>query len=253
MTPRPEFGDDVLTAYLDDEASDRDRAEIDAARRLDPTLDDRLRRLEIDRAAIGAAFDGLLNAAPAAPDLPSIPKRGFVADLVDRRAVAAALIGGILTAGGLFGASRFLAPPSGNWQDQAVAYHALYVTQTLTDVQTSPVDTEVQLRRVSDALGKEIPASSITGLAGLSFKRAQVLGFEGRPLIQIAFLADQGAPVALCIYPSGQSGVDMGVSGDWAMAMATVEWARAGFQYLLVGGRDQEHLRRVAQELSATL
>ncbi len=77
------------------------------------------------------------------------------------------------------------------WRDVVANYQSLYVTETLAQVDQQRAD----LKRLSGALGIDLTA--LPEVEGLSFKRAQQLGFNGRPLAQLTFLTAEGGPVAL--------------------------------------------------------
>ena len=76
-------------------------------------------------------------------------------------------------------------------------------------------------------------------------KRAQVLGFRGKPLVQIAYLRNDGTPVALCIIPAGPDA--KGVSMGAAEGLDVARWNTPGYGFLLIGGQDGEPLAREAE------
>ena len=49
-------------------------------------------------------------------------------------------------------------------------------------------DLQAELDRVAAAIGKAMTVDDLTLFSGVDYRRAQILSFEGRPLIQLAFL-----------------------------------------------------------------
>jgi len=244
MTDRRTFTDEELTAYLDGEATPEDVAAIVAALDSDPAVEAQLRALEIPKAGIASAFAESLRDAPPAPDLaPPVGhsrKAGFL---------LAASFCVCLVFSGVIGAAiqRNVEP---DWMEMAAAYQALYVEETVATASPTADETTAQLARVSDALGKDLAA--VATVTRASFKRAQILGHAGKPLIQIAFLSKAGAPIALCIYEndSGRSS-EATISRMHALASAT--WEREGYQYLLIGGEDEALIGKMADDFRALL
>ena len=109
-------------------------------------------------------------------------------------------------------------------------------------VSLTEAERAAQLAEVSAALGLDL--TSVPDAEGLTLKRAQVLGFNGKPLVQLAYQRADGTPVALCIIPAGPDGkaVSMGV----AQGMELARWNTPGFGFLLIGGQDQQPLRNEA-------
>ena len=251
MSDRSAFSDEELTAYLDGAADPALRADIERALGGDPGLRERLEALSVDVDAIRGAFDDLLNAAPPVPDSladgasvqAARPRVGWAASLA--AAVALLLLGGL--------AGSFISREDPQtWRAYAAAYHALYVEETLSHVATSAASAEADLARVSATLGKTLELADVSGVAGFDFKRAQVLGYEGRPLIQLAFLTEAGDPIALCIFGAGDKQTADLVTARME-GMSAASWAQEGFEYLLVGGRDDAAIRRAAQAFQTAL
>jgi anti-sigma factor RsiW len=239
-----QFTDEDLTAFLDAEADADLSAAIGARRETDAALAARLEALDIPLVQIAGAYDAMLANAPAMPafvnDTKSVPRRfgwgwgagTFAGGLAAGLAVAAFLGLGAPT------------PAKPGWVAYVASYQALYTTQTLTlSAPPSHDETQAQLAAVSAALGLDITALPMA--QGLTFKRAQVLGFNGKPLIQIAFLRDDGTPVALCIIPAGPD--TEGMELDTAQGLDLARWNAPGFGYLLIGGDDAAPLAAEAE------
>jgi anti-sigma factor RsiW len=244
------FTDEDLTAYLDGEAEPGRARVIDEALAKDKALQSRLDRLSIPVVDIKAAFDKLALTAPGYPMSleAAVPqKRGF-AELM--RPIAATAVLCLVT--GWFAAELYDREKSEGWHKSVAVYHALYVTGTLADVNQSPAAAADELTRVSNTLGRPIALDALMASKNLDYKRAQVLGFEGRPLIQLAFLSKAGAPVALCIIRNNKSGDSKTKFGSM-LGMATASWSKGAYDYLLVGGNDAAMISEAAALFSTRL
>ena len=242
------ISDEDLVAYLDGELEPAQQQGIEAQLATDPDLRARMDALSIDTAELRAAFDTLL---PRAPDAPEI-KATAVNSQTHRRvwpSVIAACVAGALAAGTI---GMFIPEKQSDWRDYVAAYQALYVGQTLSQITPDEDQQLKELIYVGEALGKNIPLETLAGTEGLNYMRAQVLGFEGRPLAQFAFLSETGAPVALCIIRIGAS-----TNNDIALTkmegMSTAHWSRDGFGYMLIGGTDDESVKLSAEKFAAVI
>ncbi|WP_415401353.1 anti-sigma factor family protein [Tateyamaria sp. SN3-11] len=245
MTEMRPFTDEDLTAFLDGEADDALRAEIEAALETDAALGERVASLDIPLVPIAVAYDALLATAPPMPDLPEVA----VAPPPATRfgwgwgigTFGTGLAAGLAVA--LFTGFGTPEPAPRGWISFVASYQALYTTATLSIDNPSPAEATMQLAAVSDAL--DLDLSALPQAQGLTFKRAQVLGFRGKPLVQIAFLRDDGTPVALCIIPSGpdEKPLDMGE----AEGLDIARWNTPGYGFLLIGGTDADPLAQEAE------
>ncbi|WP_299151723.1 hypothetical protein [uncultured Tateyamaria sp.] len=244
MTDRTHFSDEDLTAYLDGEAEDVLHAAIDAALETDEALGERLAELDIPMGAITDAYARLLNTVPEPPvfetPVANAPKSRFgwgwgVSTF--GTGIAAGFAVAMFTG---FGTPE---PAQRGWVSFVASYQALYTTATLNVADPSAEEATLQLATVSDALGLDLTA--IPQTEGLTFKRAQVLGFKGKPLIQIAYLRDDGTPVALCILPAGPDSQPINMAQAEGLDIA--RWNTPGFGFLLIGGTDTAPLAEEAE------
>ncbi|MEL6450425.1 MAG: hypothetical protein AAFQ19_04140 [Pseudomonadota bacterium] len=246
MMDRRPFRDEELTAYLDGEAEDALRAEIDAALETDAALAAQLAALDIPMPALTGAYAALLAEAPPMPALPNAPTP---APVPTRRwgwtwgfgTFATGLAAGAAVA--VYTGLGVPAPEPKGWAAFVASYQSLYTAQTLANDMPDAAERAAQLATVSDALGFDL--TDLPEAEGLSFRRAQVLGFRGKPLIQIAYLRADGTPVALCIIPAGpdEKPVRMGA----AEGMDIARWNAPGFGFLLIGGDDAAPLAQEAE------
>ena len=237
------FSDEELVAYLDGEADFAPIDEIAAALKTDIALAKRLEGLRVDTRAIAQSFEGMASSDRPMPNLPARPavkmRYGMVA--------AAAMIALALGFGAGFSTSSMNAP---GWRDYVAAYQALYINATLAHVKVDQSRQQDELNRVSAAIGKAIKVDALNVSPEVHYKRAQILGFKGQALVQLAFLTSTGDPVALCIIRSDQSTPEPIVS-EMMEGMSSAYWTKGNYEYLLIGGTDQSMVTRLAEKFSS--
>jgi len=248
MSERVSFSDEELTAYLDGEASDDLRGRIAAACVTDPQLTARLTRLTAGQRELVAAFDRLLQSAPAAPAIPAPVATGA------RRRVfggaAAGLVAGVALAVSVSAWMPGRDAMLSDWRQVVAAYQFLYIPQTLAGVTQDADQSARQLQHLSQVIGRDL--TTVPDAApGLAFKRGQQLGYRGRPLVQLAFVTHGGEPVALCILPLAER--DAAPKQAVLAGLDAVYWTEGGFGYLLIGREDPARLNAAAADFRARL
>lgn len=161
----------------------------------------------------------------------------------------AAGIAAVVMAGAFFFAGQDQTPV--RWQEQVAIYQALYVTETLAVVEPSPAEIDAQLKRSATALGRPLQIEAVGQLDGLSLLRSQILGFEGKPLIQMAYLSEEGVPVALCIVHLGEE--TEGIVPEALAGLQSVHWSDGTYSYMIVGDIAQDRLMTMARDVSGLL
>jgi len=250
MSAARTFSDEDLTAFLDGEADDTLEADISAALETDEVLAERMAGLEVPMAAIAGAFDELLANAPPMPALaPATPEPANTNARLSwawglgtfGTGIAAGLAVAFFTG---FGTPE---PAPRGWVSFVASYQSLYTTATLEAVNPTPQDAALQLAAVSEGIGIDLAA--LPQAEGLTFKRAQLLNFNGKPLVQISYLRDDGTPVALCIIPAGPDAQDLNMGA--AEGLDVARWNTPGYGFLLIGGQEGEPLEREAETFQA--
>jgi len=243
------FSDDELTAWLDGETEHAPVREIEEALTHDVALQARVNALTLDIDAMKGAFDSLLTQAPPPPalsvEIPSPEKTSYFSGW---RSAAAAVA--LVVAGGL----GYMAgdKQDTSWRGYVAAYQALYINETLATLDRPDEIKANELARISNAIAKPIDLPALQAVKRLDYKRAQVLGFEGRPLIQLAFLTDTGDPVALCIIRTEDAKSMSTIMGDME-GLTSAKWADKNFEYLLIGSRDKALIKEAAEKFSSTI
>lgn len=260
MSEMRQFSDEELTAYLDGEAELALARDIDAASAARPELKQRLSELDVDREAIAHTFRRLLEAAPEMAELPELEHAGDT--MAAHRPTGRARFGVVsaiaacvaLLVVGAAGGHLMTDSRGTGWRDYVAAYQALYVGGTLSHLTPVAEQQLEELSLVGKALGKRFELASLQEVEQLDYKRAQTLGFEGRPLVQLAFMSKVGAPVALCIIRSAQSTeVRSDIRLETIEGMQAAHWGGDGFEYLLIGGTDAELISSAAAYFSNAL
>jgi len=242
------FSDEELTAFLDGEADAALEAEISDALETDEALADRMGSLTVPMDAIVGAFDELLGSAPPMPDIaPPVPAPANTNARLSWTwglgTFGTGLAAGLAVAFFVGLGTPTPEPAQRGWVSFVASYQTLYTTATLANVNPSPQETALQLASVSEAIG--IDLAGLPQAEGLTFKRAQLLGFNGKPLVQISYLRDDGTPVALCIIPAGPDAKDLNMGAAEGLDIA--RWNTPGYGFLLIGGEDAAPLEREAE------
>ncbi len=248
MNKQINFSDEELTAYLDGQFGYTRQAEIESAIKNDRDLQEQIDALSIDKDDIKNAFDGLLSLAPEQEIPEPRSNNVFQASWALSPAIAAAVALVFFSFGWVVKPSETVNSISG-WKSYAAAYQALYINSTLAHIDSDEEELNKELARVSAALGKDLELDKLQSFDRLDYKRSQILGFNGQPLIQLAFLNTMDAPVALCIMRSKED-VEKAIELAEIEGMSSAAWEKDGFRYLLIGGKDSILIEEAANALS---
>jgi hypothetical protein len=128
-----------------------------------------------------------------------------------------------------------------------VSYQRLYVPETLAGLVTPNAESLDLLDRFGRDHGLRL--HRVPDLQPATFKRAQILGFNGQPLLQMTFSDAGGQPVALCVTMTGEA--DSPPSWQAAEELEVVTWTMGGNRFVLVGTTSRDVLNVVLQEFTA--
>ena len=249
------FSDKTLSQYLGGTLPQAEAARIEhAVAAGDEQLETRLRSLDPAAQSVSAAFAALAPSAQAMEQAKQFVDHSAAPHVPSARFPAGRLVAGIalgagltLLAGGLwpdFGPGA--AQDGSDWRRDVAQYQALYVPETLAQIDQG-MSTDVQ--PLSQTIGLDLSPAATT--PELAFKRGQILGFEGAPLIQLAYTNQSGAPVALCIIRNASAPQDLTMSEMEGLQAAS--WSDGTHAYLLIGGTDADLIARTATDFKARL
>ncbi len=246
--------DAELVGLIDNELDE------DAKRRVLERLaeDDVLRRryeaLRDVGPSIDAAFTTLLENAPLSRLRAAIPPeivpraayRPFAG--VALRGLAAGFVIGILTAGAAAWVALSLAPheEKEDWRAAVVEYMELYTNETFAFDDVDPSIKEKKLNAFGRDVGTTLTPENLA-IPGLRFKTAQILAYDGSPLVEIAYVDGQGAPVLFCIIANG--GADAPTQLERRDDFSLASWSEAGRSYLVIGRLSGQQVAELARAL----
>ncbi|MBO9472783.1 hypothetical protein J7413_04465 [Shimia sp. R10_1] len=241
------FSDEELVAYLDGETELVPMAQIEAAVQEDPALAKRLEALRFDVTALQESFELL---QPSRDVLGALPVRGRAPA---KRPMAAVAMAACVALAVGFGLGNWTSGPErSGWVGYVAAYQALYTHATLDHIQQTPEQLQNELARVSAAVGKDIELAQLTALPDVEYKRGQVLSFQGRPLIQLAFATPSGVPMALCIMRREEAAVSEEALATMRLeGLSSAVWSDGAYDYVLIGGTEDGLVRRLGQALQS--
>ncbi|WP_298849032.1 hypothetical protein [uncultured Ruegeria sp.] len=240
------FSDETLLAYLEGTLDEAQSRAIEAAVEDDAEFERRLMGLDPFAPIIQDVFEKL----PA-----EAPKFGLSEPVAQNtngrflRVVAVAASVGVAAVALTFWATR---PAELGWAQQAAIYQSLYVPETIASLDSSEASLDKQFAMAEAELGRSLDRETLESLPGLELKRAQVLSFKGKPLIQVVFADEQGQPFAFCVIRQGPNAPSAEVKQAVLSGLATATWARDGFGYMLLGSSPQTDLKGELDVLTRT-
>ncbi|WP_171233289.1 hypothetical protein [Ruegeria sp. HKCCA4812] len=230
------FSDETLLAYLEGTLDEAQSRAIEAAVEDDVEVERRLMALDPFAPVVGQVFEKLPTAAPKV-DLPEPVARNTNGGFLRLLAVAAGV--GVAAVALTFWATR---PAELGWAQQAAIYQSLYVPETIVSLDSSEASLDKQFAMAEAALGRSLNREALDSLPGLELKRAQVLSFKGKPLVQVVFADEQGQPFAFCVIRQGPNAPKAEVKQAILSGLATATWAQDGYGYMLLGSSPQTDL-----------
>lgn len=244
------YTDDDLTAYLDGEMDGENVSLVQH----DPQLQDRIAALSLNTDVIKTAFSPMLGVAQSrnlshrlscAIDHVAANASAAPHKLFQTASYAAVLAVGMALSWAMMPAN------TNDWRTEVAHYQALYVPDTLSPISLDTASLQRQFDRASNALGISLSPAMFENVKGLQLRRAQVLGFEGAPLVQVAFTMDDGTPVAFCIVQ--KTGADTTLTSDTLIGLASASWSNKTHGFLAIGGQNNAEIMAWATELKSRI
>ncbi|MGK0271930.1 MAG: anti-sigma factor RsiW [Cocleimonas sp.] len=138
-----------------------------------------------------------------------------------------------------------------HWITDVANYHLLYVRDTVTPSVNLNNTEKLSLQaHLGNALKSDLNIPDLNQQK-LVFKRGQILDIEGKTLIQLAYLPDDGLPVALCILRSDADD-SLPESGE-SRGLPFVKWSKNGLSYVIIGKMDKKSLETAALNAMAQI
>jgi anti-sigma factor RsiW len=259
LGPKETDIDVLIVAYLDDELTPELRQEVERRLEADDLLRVRLLALAEGSDELRTSFDTLLEGAPRArldaglaAALARAPRRrGFRYRIL---AAAAAVL--LLIFGGMAG--YFVAQAPGDlfeetdtfeegWITAVAGQLSLYNADSVAAIQVNDSAQQAGLERLGDALMLDLSPSKVA-FEGLTLKRAELLHFEGHPVVELLYASERHGPIALCITvkPGGEGEGEV-ESRD---GLSFMYWAASGRRFLLIGAAPAERIEDLAETIS---
>jgi len=264
--------DEDLTAFLDEALSEAEHARIEAALEGDPALQRRLEALHLPEGLLSRAYDMAAMEAPQMPaalraqvaaaatqatsavtkdmPLPKPANTNKAPAFLWPMALAASFALGMVAMNILQPApSADLASAKPGWVETVASYQALYTTETLSGATQDPETTQAILARAESLL--DVDLAPVLDIDGLTFKRVQMLAIDGAPLVQMAYLDEQGRPFAFCLTMRDAENRDALTKMSWDLAASS--WIEDGVGFVLVGGEDETRVGEIAQQFQGLI
>jgi anti-sigma factor RsiW len=253
MSGRANITDEELVAYLDGALEPTRRGEIGAAIDMDAHIAGRIAALSLDKNELLTALNAVADAAPVSTLRARLQSKDTSRRAAPRMAFESFKFAAMLLLGILAGYAvgiRSSADRTRDWRHAVADYQTLYATSTLASIASDIDAKRHELAAAGTALGLPIKFDALQ-VAGLEFKRAQILQFGGQPLIQFAYLDQGGIPISFCVLRTGDA--DSAVRTDTIGGLAAVIWNENGYSFIIVGAAPMENLKQAALALAGQL
>jgi anti-sigma factor RsiW len=139
-------------------------------------------------------------------------------------------------------------PAQRGWREAVAQYVSLFSAETLAGFPADPAAREAGLRRVASAIGLPVNEDRVS-LPALDFRGTQMLQLEGKPIAQIAYLAGNGKPVALCITRSANP--PQPAAAEQRHGLNIVHWVAGGYGFMVIGDVPGDELQRISEAARA--
>lgn len=257
-----------LYAYVEDELDPDARKRVEQAVSANPELAEELAAMEASRLPYKVAFNR--QKMPLVPEEISEKLSSWVAVAeaapcelsVDSRAgknkthIALALACVILMTFGLGFWSASVSQTTlvqmqerevqyqQEWVELVADYQSLYVRDTVVSISGGQDKAQILLEKIdkNKGLNSRVP---VLATLGYEFKRAQELGHQGQPLVQLVYLKDKGPPLALCFMPS--LGEDTPALFGRHGGLGTVSWRQDDQLFVIVAAERASALQQLQQ------
>jgi hypothetical protein len=120
-------------------------------------------------------------------------------------------------------------------------------TDTLAAIPDDAGAVAAELSAAGGKLSLDLDPAKLA-LPDAALKRAEILDFRGKPLVQVAYLTGDSGPIALCIIANGQP--DKAAAFETREGFNIVFWTDDGRGYMLIGKVPRDTLEAYAGTLA---
>lgn len=275
--------DEDLVAYLDGLLNGDDADYLEREVNRDRALDARLELMRRGERPFAEVYDLLLQDAPDKrlkqilklaidPPPPPVVEPDPRVEIVETtppraqsepwggwRVLAAAVVLLAVFSSGLV-ASRYMKLPGElpqiaseqkpvGWRATVAYYQTLFVKETLEDTGDAQVRS-ANLRAALSRVGLDLSVEKVS-VNPLQFKRAAVLNFKGKPLVQVAYLFKGETPVSFCIIPGRKPA--HGVTAERREGLNIAHWRSSEYGFMVIGDVPADALDDIAEQLKQRL
>ena len=237
-----------IIAYLDGKLDMEEGRALHRDRQTDYELDAFIRSMDIDTAELAAALNEPATDAPQFDFEKPAAKMPMWKQSAIAASIALVFALGFLT-------SRFLPsanPPPGNWLQAVAEYQMLYSGQTLVLLEKTEDQRNREVANVARKLDISLKPENLK-IDGLTYKRSQMLNYKNMPLVQFAWLDDNGNPIALCIIKRGKDKNEPISDKKFVAGQNGSVWYSGKYGYVVIGKADKGKIRDIANKLKARL
>lgn len=245
--------DDQLRDYLAGTLTDAKAREFELAVENNPDLERRLIAMDPLGPCIKNAFLVMPGINPElSQDVLAQVQEATAPNAQNRLTPILAAVAGLVI--GVIGVSIFSQNKElvlGTWQDQVAAYQVLYVPETIASLIATASELDTQFDRAGLAIGLDLNRSALDAFDALTLRRAQILGLEGEPLVQIVLSTAENVPIAFCIVQSRTAATAL-QSTQTMLGLESITWSSGeGHEFLLIGGKDSQVIEELAAQLQS--
>ena len=241
--------DAELAALIDNELDPDARSRLLACLEEDTALRKRYERLQETDGLVTRTLDDLLKSAPLDRLRAAMPEASPIGRWRSGRTVlpfAAGIAVGFLAAGIAAWAVLAFAPQEEreDWRTAVVEYMQLYTNETFALEDTALSSQEKKLSAIDEKLKLRLAPETL-GIAGLRFRAAQLLEYDGAPLAEIVYVNPQGAPVLFCII--ADAGPDSQTQSETRGDLSLTSWSKGSLGYLVIGRLPEHEIVELAR------
>jgi len=246
------WSDEQIIAYLDGKLDMEQGKTLHHDRQRDGELDAYITSMEIDTSALANAANDFPQDAPQF-DFEKSTHQGKQRPPIWRQTAMAASILAVFGAG--FLTSNLLPrknPPPSGWVQAVAEYQMLYSGETLKLIQKTEDESAREVANIGRKLDIILARSDLQ-IDGLKLRRGQLLNFKNKPLVQFAYLDNNGTPIAFCIIKRGQKPDQPMKAQSLIAGQNAVVWGKGEFGFVVIGKAKPSVINQYAEKLKTRM